>query len=54
MSDYFKKQITDLEFLILTVRLFRSFIQYGEKVFLKDFFLDKMGLIIETDADFKG
>ena len=27
--------------------------QYGKKVFLKDFVLDKEGLITEADTDFK-
>ena len=27
--------------------------QYGKKVFLKDFVLDKEGLITEADADLK-
>ena len=47
----FLKALTDLEFLISTVRLFHSFMQYGKKVFLKDFILDKEGLITEADTD---
>ena len=50
----FFKVLTDLEFLISTVRLFHSFMQYGIKVFLKDFVLDKRGLITEADTDLKG
>ena len=42
-----------IEFLISTVRLFHSFVQYGKKVFLKDFVLDKEGLITEADMDLK-
>ena len=49
----FFKALTDLEFLISTVRLLHSFIQYGKKVFLKDFVLDKEGLITEADTDLK-
>ena len=49
----FLKALTDLEFLISTVRLFYLFMQYGEKLFLKDFVLDKEGLITEADTDLK-
>ena len=49
----FLKALTDLEFLISTVRLFYLFMQYGEKLFLKDFVLDKEGLITEADMDLK-
>ena len=49
----FFKALTDLEFLISTVRLLHSFMQYGKKVFLKDFVLDKEGLITEADTDLK-
>ena len=50
----FLKAPTDLEFLISTVRLFHSFMQYGKKVFLiKDFVLAKEGLITEADTDLK-
>ena len=49
----FFKALTDLEFLISTVRLFHSFMQYGKNVFLKDFVLDKKGLITEADTDLK-
>ena len=47
------KALTDLEFLISTIRLFHSFMQYGKKVFLKDFVLDKGGSITEADTDLK-
>ena len=40
----FLKAPTDLEFLISSVRSFHSFMQYGKKVFLKDFVLDKENL----------
>ena len=51
----FLKALTDLEFLISTstVRLFHSFMQYGKKIFLKDFVLNKEGLITEADTDNK-
>ena len=49
----FFKALTDLEFLISTVRLFHSFMQYGEKVFIKGFVLGKEGLITEADTDLK-
>ena len=49
----FLKALTDLEFLISTVRLFYLFMQYGEKLFLKDFVLDKEGLTTEADTDLK-
>ena len=49
----FLKTPTDLEFLISTVRLFHSFMQYSKKVFLKDFVLDKEGLITDGDTDLK-
>ena len=49
----FFKALTDLEFLISTVRLFRSFMQHGKKVFLKDFVLGKEGLITEAATDLK-
>ena len=49
----FLKALTDLEFLISTVRSFHSFMQYGKKVFLKDFVLDIGGLITEVDTDLK-
>ena len=48
----FLKASTDLEF-ISTVRLFHSFMQYEKKVFLKDFVLDKEGLITEANTDLK-
>ena len=46
----FFKALTDLEFLISTVRLLHSFMQYGKKVeriekFWKDFVFDKEGLL---------
>ena len=53
LIDFFKV-LTDLEFLISTVRLFHSFMQYGKKVFLKDFVLEKRGLITEANTDLKG
>ena len=43
--------LIDLAFLIPTLSLFRSFIQYGKNVPLKDFVLVGSGLIIETDDD---
>ena len=50
--NYFFKALPDLEFLILTVKKSFMFMQYG-KIFLKDFILDKEGLIIEVDTDLK-
>ena len=47
------KALTDLEFLISTVRLFHLFMQCRKKVFLKDFVLGKGGLITEVDTDIK-
>ena len=47
----FPKILTDLEFLI--IRLFDSFTQYRKKAALKDFVLQKMGLITEADNDLK-
>ena len=38
--------LIDLEFLIPTLRLFHSFIQYGKNVPVKDFFLVVSGLIL--------
>ena len=49
----FLKVLTDLEYFFLTVRLFHSLMQYGKKVFLKDFVLGKEGLITETATDLK-
>ena len=49
----FLKALTDLEFLISAVTLFHSFMQYGKKVFLKDFILDKECLITEGDMNLK-
>ena len=49
----FLKALTDLEFLVSTVRLFHLFMQYEKKVFVKDFVLDKEGLIKEVDTDLK-
>ena len=49
----FLKALTDLEFLISTVTLFHSFMQYEKKVFLKDFVLDKECLITEGDMNLK-
>ena len=43
--------LTDVEFLIPTLRLFHSFIQYGKNVLLKDFVLVATGLIIQADDD---
>ena len=45
----FLKMLIDLEFLIPTVSLFHSFIQYGRNVILKDFVLVGTGLITEAD-----
>ena len=42
LIKFFKAQ-TEFEFLISTVILFHSFMQYGKKLFLKDFVLDKGG-----------
>ena len=42
LIKFFKAQ-TEFEFLISTVILFHSFMQYGKKLFLKDFVLDKEG-----------
>ena len=50
LIDFFKA-LTDLEFVIQTVRLFHSFMKYGKKVFLKDFVLDKRDLKTEVDTD---
>ena len=47
-------QSIDLEFLVSTGRLFHSFVQYGKKLFLKEFVLDKKGLITDTDTYLKG
>ena len=41
----------DLAFLIPTVSLFHSFIQYGKNVLLKDFVLVGTFFIIEVDDD---
>ena len=49
----FLKAPTNLEFPISTIRLFYSFMQYGKKVFLKDFVLYKEGLITEAYTDLK-
>ena len=43
--------LIDLAFLITTLTLFHSFIQYGKNVPLKDFVLVGSGLIIEADDD---
>ena len=45
--------LIDLALLILTVRLFHSFIQYGKKDFLNDFVLEGKGLIMEVEADLR-
>ena len=44
--------LIDLAFLISTVRLFHSFIQYRKKDYLNDFVLDG-GLTTEVEADRK-
>ena len=49
----FLKMLIDLAFLISTVRLFHSFIQYGIKDFLNDFVLEGKGLIAKVEADLK-
>ena len=49
----FLKILNDLAFLISTLRLFHSFMQYGKNVFLKDFVLDGIDFILEADADFR-
>ena len=43
--------LIDLAFLIQTLSLFPSFIQYGKNVPLKDFVLVGRGLIIEPDDE---
>ena len=45
--------LIDLAFLIPTLSLFHSFIQYGKNVPLKDFVLVGTGLIIEADDDLR-
>ena len=45
----FLKMLTDLAFLIPTLSLFHSFMQYGKIVLLKDFVLVGTGLITEFD-----
>ena len=45
--------LIDLALLILTVRLFHSFIQYGKKDFLNDFVLEGKGRIMEVEADLR-
>ena len=50
---FLKMLIDDLAFLILTVRLSLSFIQYGKSDVLNDFVLEKKGLIAEAEADLK-
>ena len=47
----FLKMLIDLAFLIPTLSLFHSFIQYGKNVPLKDFVLVGSGLIIKADDD---
>ena len=49
----FSKALTDLEFLISTLRLFHTFMPCGKKVFLKDFVLEKGDLITDADTDLK-
>ena len=43
--------LIDLTFLIPTLSLFHSFIQYGKNVLLKGFVLIGAGLIIKNDDD---
>ena len=43
--------LIDLAFLLPTLRLFHSFIQYGKNVPSKDFAVVGSGLTIETDDD---
>ena len=45
--------LIDLAFLVLTVRLFHSFIQYRKNNFLNDFVLEGKGLMAEVEADLK-
>ena len=45
--------LIDLAFLVLTVRLFHSFIQYGKNNFLNDFVLEGKGLMAEVEVDLK-
>ena len=47
------KILSDLAFLISILSLFHSFMQYGQNVFLKDFVLDGIDVIIEVDADLR-
>ena len=47
----FLKMLIDLAFLIPTLNLVHSFIQYGKNVLLKDFVLVGSGLIIEVNDD---
>ena len=47
----FLKMLIDLAFLIPTLSLFHSFIQYGKKVALKGFVLVGGDLIIKADDD---
>ena len=44
--------LIDLEFLIPTLSLFHSFIQYEKNVPLKDFVLFESGLMVEADDYF--
>ena len=45
--------LSDLAFLISTLSLFHSFMQYGKNVFLKDFALDGIDFVVEVDADLR-
>ena len=45
--------LIDLAFLILLVRSFHLFIQYGKNDFLNDFVLEEKGLIAVVEADLK-
>ena len=49
----FLKILSDLAFLISTLRLFHSFMQYGQNVFFKDFVLDGIDFLIEANADLR-
>ena len=45
--------LIDTAFLISTVKLFHSFIQYRKKDFLNNIVLEGKGLIVEVEANLK-
>ena len=49
----FLKTLIDLAFFISTVSLFHSLMQYGKNVFLKNFFFEGKGLIIDVVDNLK-